>query len=43
MLYFFLAAVSDQDGLSFYSDTSIAPRLRMGEQARSPRSLPHRR
>lgn len=33
LLYFFLAAVSDQDGLSFYSDTSTALRLRMGEQA----------
>lgn len=33
VLYFFLAAVSDQNGLSFYSDTSIALRLRMGEQA----------
>jgi hypothetical protein len=33
VLYFFLAAVSDQDGLSFYSDTSTALRLRMGEQA----------
>ena len=33
MLYFFLAAVSDKDGLSFYSDTSIAVRLRMTEAA----------
>ena len=33
LLYFFLAAVSDQDGLSFYSATSTALRLRMGEQA----------
>jgi len=33
LLYFFLAAVSDQKGLSFYSDTSTALRLRMGEQA----------
>ena len=32
LLYFFLAAVSDQQGLSFYSDTSIATRLRMREQ-----------
>lgn len=32
LLYFFLAAVSDQNGLSFYSDTSTALRLRMGEQ-----------
>lgn len=33
LLYFFLAAISDQNGLSFYSDTSTATRLRMGEQA----------
>jgi hypothetical protein len=33
LLYFFLAAVSDQNGLSFYSDTSTALRLRMGEQS----------
>ncbi len=32
-VYLFLAAVSDQKGLSFYSDASIAVRLRMGEQA----------
>lgn len=32
LLYFFLAAVSDRNGLSFYSDTSTALRLRMGEQ-----------
>jgi len=31
-LYLFLAAVSDQHGLSFYSDTSTAIRLRMREQ-----------
>ncbi len=31
LLYFFLAAVSDKDGLSFYGDASIAVRLRMGE------------
>ena len=31
LLYFFLAAVSDKDGLSFYGDASIALRLRMGE------------
>jgi hypothetical protein len=31
LLYFFLAAVSDKEGLSFYSDTSIALRLRMRE------------
>jgi hypothetical protein len=33
LLYFFLAAVSDKDGLSFYSDASIAVRLRMTEAA----------
>jgi hypothetical protein len=32
MLYFFLAAVSDRQGLSFYSDASIAVRLRMSQQ-----------
>ena len=32
LLYFFLAAVSDQHGLSFYSDSSIAVRLRMREE-----------
>jgi hypothetical protein len=32
LLYFFLAAVSDRQGLSFYSDASIAVRLRMSEQ-----------
>lgn len=32
-LYFFLAAVSDQHGLSFYRDTTIAVRLRMSESA----------
>ena len=31
ILYFFLAAVSDKDGLSFYGDASIALRLRMSE------------
>lgn len=30
-LYFFLAAVSDRHGLSFYYDTSIAMRLRLSE------------
>lgn len=30
-LYFFLAAVSDKQGLSFYSDATIAVRLRMRE------------
>ena len=33
VLYFFLAAVSDKQGLSFYSDASIAARLRIREQA----------
>lgn len=33
LLYFFLAAVSDKHGLSFYRDTTIAVRLRMDEQA----------
>ena len=33
VLYFFLAAVSDKDGLSFYSDASLAVSLRMREQA----------
>ena len=33
LLYFFLAAVSDKDGLSYYRDTTIAIRLRMGEEA----------
>jgi len=32
-VYLFLAAVSDQKGLSFYNDASIAVRLRIGEQA----------
>lgn len=32
LLYLFLAAVSDQQGLSFYSDTSIAVRLRLREE-----------
>jgi hypothetical protein len=32
LLYFFLAAVSDQQGLSFYNDTSIAVRLRLREE-----------
>src|SRR5271157_319396 len=31
VLYFFLAAVSDKHGLSFYGDVSIALRLRMSE------------
>jgi len=32
-LYLFLAAVSDQDGLSFYREATIAVRLRMREPA----------
>lgn len=32
LLYFFLAAVGDRHGLSFYSDATIALRLRMREQ-----------
>ena len=32
LLYFFLSAVSDKDGLSYYSDSSIAVRLRMREE-----------
>jgi hypothetical protein len=31
LLYFFLAAVSDQHGLSFWSDVSTAVRLRLTE------------
>lgn len=33
VLYLFLAAVSDRNGLSFYSDASVAVRLRVGEPA----------
>jgi hypothetical protein len=33
VLYFFLAAVSDKHGLSFYSDSSIASHLRIREPA----------
>ena len=33
LMYFFLAAVSDKQGLSFYSDTTLAARLRMREQS----------
>ena len=33
LLYFFYTAVSDQQGLSFYSDTSISVRLRLPEKA----------
>ncbi len=32
-LYFFLAAVSDKHGLSYYADTTVAARLRTGEAA----------
>ena len=32
-LYFFLAAVSDKQGLSYYADTTLALRLRIGEAA----------
>ncbi len=32
-LYFFLAAVSDKHGLSFYGDATLAVRLRMREEA----------
>jgi len=32
-LYFFLASVSDKDGLSYWSDPSIAGCLRMSEEA----------
>jgi hypothetical protein len=31
-LYLFLVAVSDKDGLSFYSDASLAVRLRLREE-----------
>ena len=33
LLYFFLAAVSDKHGLSFYSDAALAVRLRIREQS----------
>ena len=33
LLYLFLSAVSDKDGLSFYRDSTIAVRLRMRERA----------
>jgi hypothetical protein len=32
-LYFFLAAVADKDGLSFYHDATVAGRLRLSEDA----------
>lgn len=33
VLYFFLAAVSDKDGLSYYSDASIARHLKINESS----------
>jgi hypothetical protein len=33
LLYFFLAAVADRHGLSFYSDRALASRLRLSPQA----------
>jgi len=33
VLYFFLSAVSDKHGLSYYRDTSIGMRLRLSEKA----------
>lgn len=33
LLYFFLAAVSDKSGLSFYADATTATRLRLDEAA----------
>jgi len=33
VLYFFLAAVADKDGLSFYHDATIAGRLRIREES----------
>jgi hypothetical protein len=33
VLYFFLAAVADKDGLSFYHDATIAGRLRISEES----------
>ena len=33
LLYFFFTAVSDQHGLSFYGDSTIAVRLKLPEQA----------
>ena len=49
-LYFFLAAVADKDGLSFYHDATVAGRLRISEESlacagrvdpRRPGGLPH--
>lgn len=44
LLYFFLAAVSDRHGLSFYGDTTMAARLRLGVEAvdRAREELIHR-
>jgi len=33
VLYFFLAAVADKDGLSFYHDATVANRLRISEES----------
>ena len=33
MVYFFLAAVSDKHGLSYWRDATVAVRLRMPEEA----------
>ena len=33
LLYFFLAAVSDKDGLSYWGDTGIAAQMRLTEMA----------
>ena len=33
VLYFFLAAVADKDGLSFYHDATMASRLRISEES----------
>ena len=33
VLYFFLAAVADKDGLSFYHDATVAGRLRLREES----------
>lgn len=44
LLYFFLAAVSDKAGLSYYNDTTVSARLRMEETAvaRAREELEHR-
>ena len=36
LLYFFLAAVSDKHGLSYYSDATVAARLSLSAQAVPP-------